>query len=99
MTQMTIFGKALADVEFKDVVDFCNRSIPEGMNIDYKVDLKDSIAKTIAAFANTNGGYLVVGVSEEDEKPKPPFDGMEWRESLALDVTNIVVDSIYPYFT
>lgn len=42
---------------------------PEGLNLEYKAVLppSKSIAKLISAFANADGGYIILGVSENRE--------------------------------
>ena len=60
----TIFGKPLNEVNTDDVRLFCKSQIKEGINLDYKKDLSStkSIVKAIASFANTRGGWILVGV-------------------------------------
>ncbi len=67
---------------FADVEDFCKLKIPEGLYIDYKQDLPENyqIAKHIAAFANTEGGWILIGVREEREKPV---------EVIGIDIDNV----------
>jgi hypothetical protein len=98
--ESSIFGKTLSGVTYSDVVEFCELQKKEGINLDYKRDLSSSkpIVKTIAAFGNTRGGYIIVGVDDEDDKPKPPFTGINYQDSLSLTVTNMLVDNLYPYF-
>src|SRR5438309_1467154 len=98
--ESTIFGKPFSSVTFNDVADFLHLQKKEGINLDYKRDFSSSklIVKTIAAFANTRGGYIIVGVDDEDDKPKPPFVGIEYQDSLPLRITNMLVDHLYPYF-
>lgn len=53
----------------KNVQDFVNNLIKkkEGTTLDFKLKItsKGKIAKTIAALANTEGGYLVIGISDQ----------------------------------
>ncbi len=49
--------------------------MPESQNIEYKTDWRDEYLKTIAAFANTQGGKLILGISDDEKivgvaKPK-----------------------------
>lgn len=98
MQQTTIFSKPLHDVTMQDVRDFCHRQIREGINLDYKRDLSSkSLLKTIAAFANTRGGFIIVGVEDKDDKPQLPVKGIEWKESLPLSISSMIVDNMYPY--
>lgn len=98
--QTSIFGKPLSEVTIQDVKIFCDKQIREGVNLDYKRDLTSkSLLKTMAAFANTRGGFIIVGVDDEDDKPRLPIEGMEWKESLPLSVTSMIVDNMYPYLS
>jgi hypothetical protein len=98
--QTSIFGKPLSEVTMQDVKTFCDKQVREGINLDYKSDLTSkSLLKTMAAFANTRGGFIIVGVDDKDDKPKLPVEGIEWKESLPLSVTSMIVDSMYPYLS
>ncbi len=98
--QTSIFGKPLSEVTIQDVKIFCDKQIREGVNLDYKRDLSSkSLLKTMAAFANTRGGFIIVGVDDEDDKPKLSIEGIEWKESLPLSVTSMIVDNMYPYLS
>lgn len=51
--------------------DFVKKLIKqkEGKSLDFKnkITSKEKIAKTLVAFANTDGGYLLIGVSDRGE--------------------------------
>ena len=98
--QTSVFGKPLSEVTIQDVKLFCDKQVREGINLDYKRDLTSkSLLKTMAAFANTRGGFIIVGVDDEEDKPKLPVEGIEWKESLPLSVTSMIVDNMYPYLS
>lgn len=52
----------------KNIQDFVNKLIKkkEGKSLDFKqkITSKEKIAKTLAALANTEGGYLLIGISD-----------------------------------
>ena len=94
---MSIFTKPSTEISHQDVVYFCEQGIGEGVNLDYKKDFPPSgLERTISAFANTFGGVILIGVEDEDSKPKPPFEGIEYKDRLEEKVWNIIVDNIYP---
>lgn len=82
---------------FQDVIDFCNLQVSEGINLDYKKDLSGTkgIAKTICAFANTRGGTIIVGVEDDNNKPKLPVEGLEFTDKLNTQVIDIVLGNIF----
>lgn len=94
----TIFGKSLESVTVDDVREFCKKQIREGINLDYKKDLSSTkkILKTIASFANTRGGWIIVGVDDKDDKPILPATGFPFVEHLPLTITNIVLSDMWP---
>lgn len=68
---VTVFGKSFAELTLEDVRQLVESRVPEGRSLDYKVELADTspkglreFASDVAAFANTDGGLLVYGVSE-----------------------------------
>lgn len=79
-----------------DIEDLIANEVEENIHLDYKAagaldkdDRKRSeITKDVSAFANSDGGIIVYGVSEEDHKPKEisPIDGRiytkEWLENV-----------------
>lgn len=94
----SIFGKSLKDVTFADVVSFCDQQITEGLNLDYKRDLSSlpKIVKALVSFANTNGGWLVIGVDDEDDKPKLPVTGMDFEDNFVQKVNNSIISTVSP---
>jgi len=94
----SIFGKPLNEVTTDDVKLFCNSQIKEGINLDYKKDLSSSksVVKAIASFANTRGGWILVGVDDKDDKPVIPAVGIDFQDHLTLTVTNMVLSHMSP---
>ena len=63
------------ELNSEDIERFISRSIEESINLDYKdiraYDDSDDLAKHISSFANSEGGLIILGVSQnkiEDEK-------------------------------
>jgi len=92
-----LFGKTLETVTFDDVKQFCDKQIKEGVNLDYKKDLSssNSIVKAVASMGNTLGGWIIVGVEDKDDKPILPVLGMEFRDKLELDISNMIIDTMH----
>jgi len=62
---LDFFQKDLAELEFSDIQELVRNKIPESYDLDYKEDYpKDNnkLAKLMIAFANSLGGYIIIGI-------------------------------------
>lgn len=63
------FNKKSEELKVEDIQNFIVKKIEENVNLDYKGILilsdMEKIARHVSAFANTEGGLLILGVSEE----------------------------------
>lgn len=80
----------------EDIKNLINNEVEENIHLDYKASgalnkddkKRTEITKDISAFANSDGGIIVYGVSEEDHRPKEisPINGRvytkEWLENV-----------------
>ena len=82
----------------KEMLDaFCGLGIKEAIRVDYKQDFPSDLAKTIAAFANTWGGLLLIGVtSDEENRPKVPIHGVPFAKGLEERIYQVCNASVYP---
>jgi hypothetical protein len=62
-------------------------------------DIEHSVLKTIAAFLNTNGGNLIIGVSDDKKPLGLEKDQFEDDDAMLLHLVNIVKDRIGAKFT
>lgn len=92
-----LFTAPAAQVDFSMVKDFVSLRIPEGLTIEYKRE-GDKPLDAIAAFANTYGGLLLYGVSEEKSNKGVPEEvvGVSRKEKDIL--INRMVNSFDPPF-
>ncbi len=93
------FNKPVSQIEYEDIEALTSSGEIESIILDYKKTVsgsendKKEIAKDICAFANSQGGYLIVGVEEINGKPIHPPCGTarmigrqkveEWVEQIA----------------
>jgi hypothetical protein len=62
----------LSEITFGDAASFCEEAEPEDVQLDYKLELPPkNLAKHFAAFSNTLGGLLIVGVEEDKQTGVP----------------------------
>lgn len=101
MEHYTPFNRGIAQLEASDLSVL--RNVHEGWYVEYKRELvrPRALAKTVAAFANTYGGWLFLGIEERSSEANSAraFPGMdaesatqttEWlRQSLAEYVTPV----------
>lgn len=62
------FNKPLQQVEYDDLEILEEENIAEGLYVEYKREFpsNSAVAKGIASFANTHGGYFFIGIADED---------------------------------
>lgn len=71
-----LYFAPLDQITFGDVLEFCKLGHRENRRLEYKEDFsgKDrakQIAKTLCAFANSDGGLFILGVREDKDSRKP----------------------------
>lgn len=93
---MSLFSKKINEITFDDVVSFCKLGISESINLDYKENFTEKLEKTISSFANSNGGLIIIGIKDENSKPKEPFTGLDFVRGMEERIWSIILDNIYP---
>jgi Schlafen, AlbA_2 len=69
----------------------------EGYLLDFKKELGDRFIQTIAAFANTFGGLLVLGVEDVDHDGRPDkLVGVATRGELKTTMSNVIGSNLVP---
>jgi predicted HTH transcriptional regulator len=95
-----IFIKALSDLHFVNIQEFVDERRRDSEILDYKEDWPNDLAKVMAAMANTQGGAILVGVSEKPGTGKPDrivgVDNPRGLDSLRQKVTSIAYQAVYP---
>jgi len=76
---MDILNKPIKDFCFDDIVEFCKQGFREGLQLDYKREMPTkSLPKHFAAFSNTRGGVIIIGVDENEKNGIPKaWEGVE----------------------
>jgi predicted HTH transcriptional regulator len=68
----------------------------EGYLLDFKALWSDSALRTVAAFANTFGGLLLVGVSEKDSRADELAGIVSHRQELKTSIASSIASNISP---
>jgi len=96
---MSLWYKQPEDITYNDIDAFCMQQLPEGLRLDYKLDIPKDLAKLVAAFANTQGGLIIFGVEADKTANKPVWPsakGMAKTNGIDERITAICRDGIYP---
>lgn len=78
-----LLTKPVSELTYEHIEALTSLGEPESIMLDYKKMISGSehdkaeLAKDICAFANSQGGYLVIGVEEKNGKPLHPPCGTE----------------------
>jgi hypothetical protein len=95
-------GKPLQTLSFEDVKkEVMSRELTEGWFVDWKKDFPKDFGKHVASFANTYGGYLFIGVVEDEATKKAQdFPGIPSASDPLGQVRHFIRDTVdpFPYF-
>ena len=93
-----MFTKPLNEITFEDIKTFCNEWT-EGVRVEYKreIDIKKHIPKAVSAFANTLGGFLLIGVECDKVHNKViAIDGIPSKNGIGEQIIQCATMKIYP---
>jgi hypothetical protein len=92
-----MFSIPIDALTFQDVNTFCQTHAREGLVLDYKVDFPKHLEKTVASFANTYGGHILIGVGETSTgEPVLPIVGVALQPGLRERVVATALQAIDP---
>lgn len=95
---------ALGQLTLADLEDLVENGVPEGMTLDYKQELptsqdeaKREFLRDVTSFANTRGGHIVYGITEDAGVPNA-VSGIELGdvEAEKLRLENVLRDGVAP---
>lgn len=88
---MEILNKKISKFNFDDISSFCKQGYIEGYQLDYKKEIPSKgLAKHFAAFSNTRGGVIIIGVEEDKKNGKP----IAWE---GIKDEGKIIDRIHQY--
>jgi hypothetical protein len=73
------FGKKIEFLERADLNTLIDNNVSEGWFVEFKAQMPESIkvAKSIASFANTEGGWLIVGIVDDINNAASEISGFD----------------------
>lgn len=98
------FDKSISKIEKDDLQKLIDKHVSEGWQIEYKSAFTDNlkIAQAIASFANSEGGWLIIGIGCDNNNEPTEIKGVELGDNLNLKdrMRDIVIGGIkpVPYF-
>lgn len=99
---MSLWNKLVKAIGFQDVDDFLQTKQPEGLQLDYKSEIPNDLAKIVAAFANTTGGIIILGVQDDSKTTQPIWPppagsrGMPDTREVEAQIIQTCRDNIQP---
>ncbi len=91
-----LYAADLDRLTFDDVSNFVGIGQEEGTRLDYKDQVPQDLGDVVAAFANTYGGLIVLGVSKRTKTPTTIPGIPKKQADLKTQLTSKIVDTVYP---
>ncbi|MEG6511588.1 ATP-binding protein [Desulforamulus ruminis] len=91
------FNKPLEHLEEEDLNKLIDEEISEGLHVEYKEDFPTHLGKIVASFANTFGGWIIIGTNARNPRNVPTsFPGISMTRDPKDRFRNICRDHISP---
>lgn len=95
------FEKPLEKIEKDDLNLLVSKGVTEGLFVEYKRDFVDplKIARSVASFANTYGGWLIIGSQTDNNNLPIAFPGFDLstRPKPKEDLRNMILSHVNPF--
>lgn len=88
----SLFSCPSSDVTLDRVRELVGQELPESLTLEYKEKFSSSLVSTVAAMANSYGGLILVGVSDEPGEERLAGVG----ESAITQIINACHDKLEP---
>lgn len=94
-----MFNKSVSQITTADLQSLLDDEAVENVRLEFKreVPKKDELLKKLSSFANTFGGYLVIGAAEEQQRGKlASYPGIEVQANYKQTVLAHCFSGTYP---
>lgn len=94
------FNKNIEELEYSDLEKLISEEVAEGWSVEYKQEFVSNpkIAKSIALFANSEGGWYIIGIEEDGHNVASKIKGIDLNEinNPVNKLNNAIKDGIRP---
>ncbi|MCK5475455.1 MAG: ATP-binding protein [Candidatus Pacebacteria bacterium] len=102
-----MFNKPISQLNLEDIQILIDNQEKESLILEYKQELtgndkeKKEISKDVSAIANTCGGYLIIGIEEEDGKAASisGTQGKIGRQPVEEWIESVLISNVRPRLT
>jgi len=98
---MSIFNRQVQDLNYDDIDELMTEGMRENIRLEFKEQApsKNEIIKKISSFANTYGGYIIMGAGEDGKGNLSSLNGIDPIPSYNQTIIQYCYDNIYPPIT
>jgi hypothetical protein len=90
------FNSLTNDTRYSAIADFARAQPAESNRHDFKLIWTNETIKDVAAFANTFGGILVIGVEKNQSRPEAKLIGVASNLELTTGIASAIATNISP---
>ena len=100
---MIFDGKPTREISAADLLRLVAERVPEDRHLDYKQAPypstdpgKKELIKDVCSFANTDGGYIIIGIRDDGERRAADFINVENVEGVRHSIIDSCLEKIEP---
>ncbi len=95
---MSIFNKSLSNINEEDLQELISSKTVENVRLEFKREepSKEQILKKVTSFANTFGGYIIIGIEEDGRGIASELKGVNEIPGYKQKITQWCFDNIHP---
>jgi len=90
------FNSLTNDARYKAIADFAQAQPVESNRHDFKLIWNNDTLKDVAAFANTLGGILIIGIEKNQSHPEAKMTGVTSNSELTTGIASSIATNISP---